>query len=176
MEELLARVAGGDRAAFDRLYREFFGLVFHAAFAVLQDYAQTEEVTQEIFLELWSTAARYNSSQGNGARWMTMIARRRAVDRVRASQSARDRDSLVASHAAIPTEPDPAEHAVERAETRQVMTALAGLSTEQRQLLVHAYIRGVSYRELADMLGIPVNTVKSRVRLALSKLRSLMPR
>lgn len=174
MEELLERVAAGDRAAFDRLYREYFGLVFRAVLAVLQDYAQSEEVTQEIFLELWSTAARYDSGEGNGVRWVAMIAHRRAVDRVRASEASRKRDNLVAHHATIPTEPDPGEHAVRQAESRRIRNALAELSPEQRDLLVHAYIQGVPYRDLAGMLGIPVNTVKSRVRLALGKLRGLM--
>ncbi|WP_326951315.1 sigma-70 family RNA polymerase sigma factor [Amycolatopsis sp. NBC_01307] len=176
MEELLERVACGDRSAFDRLYREFFGLVFHIVYSVVQDHAQSEEVTQETFLELWATAARFDVAQGTGARWVTMIARRRAVDRVRAAQAARERDNLVARQALIPTEPDPSEQALTGAEVRRLRDALAKLPKEQQILLTRAYIDGMSYREIAAALGIPVNTVKSRVRLAAAKLRELIPR
>ncbi|MFJ1768063.1 sigma-70 family RNA polymerase sigma factor [Amycolatopsis sp. NPDC088138] len=176
MEELLERVAGGDRSAFERLYREFFGLVFHTVFAVVQDHAQSEEVAQETFLELWATAGRFNGTQGTGARWVTMIARRRAVDRVRAAQAARERDTLIARQALIPTEPDPSERVLNGAEVHQIRDALAKLTPDQRTLLTQAYIDGVAYREIAVTLGIPVNTVKSRVRLAAAKLRELIPR
>ncbi|WP_103355977.1 sigma-70 family RNA polymerase sigma factor [Amycolatopsis sp. CA-128772] len=176
MEELLERVAAGDRSAFELLYREFFGLVFHTVFAVVQDHAQSEEVAQETFLELWATAARFNGTQGTGARWVTMIARRRAVDRVRAAQAARERDTLIARQALIPTEPDPSELVLSGVEVRQIRDALAQLTPEQRALLTQAYVDGVHYREIAATLGIPVNTVKSRVRVAATKLRGLLQR
>ncbi len=176
MEELLERVASGDHRAFELLYREFFGLVFHTVFAVVQDHAQAEEVAQETFLELWSTAARFNGAQGTGARWVTMIARRRAVDRVRAAQAARERDTLIARQALIPTEPDPSEFVLGRVDVRQMRDALAQLTPEQRALLTQAYVDGVHYREIAATMGIPVNTVKSRVRLASTKLRGLIQR
>ncbi|MCR6490676.1 sigma-70 family RNA polymerase sigma factor [Amycolatopsis sp. OK19-0408] len=176
MEELLERVAGGDRSAFDRLYREFFGLVFHTVFKVVQDHAQSEEVTQETFLELWSTAARFDGAQGTGARWVTMIARRRAVDRVRSAQAARQRDTLIATQAQISTEPDPSEHVLDGVQVHQIRAALAKLSPEQRTLLTQAYIDGLTYRDIAAAQGVSVNTVKSRVRLAAAKLRGLITR
>ncbi|WP_410627891.1 hypothetical protein [Amycolatopsis sp. cmx-8-4] len=77
------------------------------------------------FLELWSTAARFNGAQGTGARWVTMIARRRAVDRVRAAQAARERDTLIARQALIPTEPDPSELVLGNAEVHRIRAALA---------------------------------------------------
>ncbi|MGW4528831.1 sigma-70 family RNA polymerase sigma factor [Amycolatopsis sp. NPDC004378] len=176
MEELLERVAGGDQYAFERLYREFFGLVFHTVFAVVQDHAQSEEVTQETFLELWATAARFDGTHGTGARWVTMIARRRAVDRVRSAQAARERDTLIARQALIPTEPDPSEHVLGGVEVRRIRDALAKLPPEQRTLLTQAYVEEVTYRDIAVTLGVSVNTVKSRVRLASAKLRMLIQR
>lgn len=172
MDELLGRIAQHDCAAFDAFYRAGFPLVFRAVLAVLNDHAQSEEVTQEVFFEVWCTAARYQHSRGDAKRWIVTIARRRAIDRVRNAQAARARDHNAAGElggATAPDAADEAQHSLDRAAVREV---LDNLDDQQRELLVWAYGHGISCREIAEHLDVPVTTVKSRVRRALAELRS----
>lgn len=171
MDELLGRIAHHDCAAFDVFYRAGFPLVFRAVLAVLNDHAQSEEVTQEVFFEVWCTAGRYQHSRGDAERWIVTIARRRAIDRVRNAQAARARDHKVAGQLSSVTAPDPADeaqHLLDRAAVREV---LGNLDDQQREVLVLAYGHGMSCRELAEHLDVPVSTVKARARRALAELR-----
>ncbi|XVV05995.1 sigma-70 family RNA polymerase sigma factor [Actinosynnema sp. CA-248983] len=175
-DDLLTHAAGGDHDAFEQLYRLHGALVRGVAFTVLGDHAQAEEVAHDVFLEIWNTSTRYNPALGSTRTWLTTIARRRAIDRVRAVTAARTRDGIAAGlHAAL-TEPDPAEQVELDLDTRKLWRAMRHLRHEQRELLVSVYLRETPHQELADRLDVPVGTVKSRVRLALDALRHAMTR
>lgn len=172
---VLARVADGDQAAFEQLYHDEFSTVLHTTWQVLIDRAQAEEVTQEVFLEIWcGAAAHYDVRLGDTRTWLATVARRRAIDRVRQVQSARDREALVTALDAAPTAADPADDVEARTELDRVQHALLRMRSDQRDLLDAAFLHSVPYHELAERLQIPVNTVKSRVRLALDRLRTIM--
>jgi RNA polymerase sigma-70 factor, ECF subfamily len=171
-DALLAAVATGDRGAFAALYDQTSPRVHGTVLRVLRDPAQSEEVTQEVFLEVWRRAATFDPDRGSALAWMVTIAHRRAVDRVRSEQASRDRDAAVGS-AATPTASDPVAETVEdRLERRRVHKALGVLSDLQRQSIELAYYDGLTYREVAERLGVPLGTVKTRMRDGLQRLRA----
>jgi len=173
-DELLARVATGDQAAFGELYDQTAARVLGLVKRLLKDHAQSEEVTQEVFLEVWQTATRYDPARGSAASWMLTMAHRRAVDRVRASQASRDRDARIGvrDHE---TEFDQVSENVEiRLEHERVTRALARLTDLQRQAVELAYYKGLSHSEVATMLGVPLGTVKTRLRDGMIRLRDEM--
>ena len=169
--ELLERVAGGDETAFGRLYDALSARVFGLILRVLVDRAQSEEVLQEVFLEVWQSASRFAPNKGQGRTWVLTIAHRRAVDRVRASQSSRDRDTRVGIRE-LEIEFDEVSETVEaRDEHRRITTALARLTELQRQAILLAYYGGYSHREVAEKLAVPIGTVKTRLRDGMIRLR-----
>lgn len=170
MDELVARVAAGDRAAFELLYRELADTAYVVAHATLQDSAQAEEVAQEVFLEIWRTAGRYEPERGTARRWVRIMARNRAIDRVRTVTSARARDQLVL---ATPDRVivDPEEVVLEQFARQGLLRAMRLLSTEHRTVLVLTYFAELSQSQVAAVLEIPVGTVKSRLSSALRQLR-----
>lgn len=173
-DDLLARVATGDQAAFGELYDQTAPRVLGLVKRLLKDHAQSEEVTQEVFLEVWQTATRYDPARGSAASWMLTMAHRRAVDRVRASQASRDRDARIGvrDHE---TEFDQVSENVEiRLEHERVTRALARLTELQRQAVELAYYKGLSHSEVAAMLGVPLGTVKTRLRDGMIRLRDEM--
>lgn len=171
IEELLHRVATGDREAFIALYDAMSARVFGLTRHVLVDPSQAEEVTQEVFLEIWRTAARYHHERGAAVSWMLTIARRRAIDRVRASQSSRERDYRIGS-AQLEREYDSVSEHIESVDMfAQVRSRMADLTTLQRQAVELTYLAELSYAEISDLLKIPIGTVKTRVRDGLARLR-----
>lgn len=173
-EELVQRVATGDHAAFAALYDRIAPQVYGVVRKVLRDPAQSEEVAQEVLLEIWRTAARYDQSKSSAATWMLTMAHRRAIDRVRTEQAARDRTERVAS-ADVRRSVDEVAEAVEgRAESDQVRRALEGLSELQREAIKLAYYGGYTYPEVARLLDAPLGTVKTRLRDGLIRLREAM--
>ncbi len=170
-EELLRRVATGDREAFARLYDRTAPRVFGLVKRLLRDHAQSEEVTQEIFLEIWQTATRYDANKGGAIAWMLTMTHRRAVDRVRASQASRDRDTRIGIRD-FPTEFDSVAENVEvRVESERVKAAMMRLTELQRQAVQLAYFGGFSHSEVAAMLSVPIGTVKTRLRDGMIRLR-----
>ena len=168
---LLERVADGDRDAFSQLYDVMAARVLGLIRRLLVDQAQSEEVAQEVFLEVWQTAARFDSSRGDATSWMFTLAHRRAVDRVRASQSSRDRDTRVGIRE-LEIEFDEVSETVEaRDEHRRITAALARLTELQRQAILLAYYGGYSHREVAEKLAVPIGTVKTRLRDGMIRLR-----
>lgn len=169
--ELLQRIAQGDRAAFTQLYDMLSARVFGLILRVLVDRSQSEEVLQEVFLEVWQSAGRFAPNRGQGRTWVLTIAHRRAVDRVRASQSSTDRDIRVGyrdmgvAHDAV------AEHVELRLEAEKVNRALGALPEAQREALTLAYFGGYSQSEIAALVGAPLGTIKTRMRDGLSRLR-----
>lgn len=170
-EELLERVAEGDREAFAQLYDVTAPRVLGLIKRLLKDHSQSEEVTQEVFLEIWQTATRFDRTKGGAASWMLTMAHRRAVDRVRASQSSRDRDTKVGIRD-FETDYDSVTEQVEiRIEHERVERALGRLTELQRQAVTLAYYGGYTHSEVSRMLHVPIGTVKTRLRDGMIRLR-----
>ena len=166
---LMQRVQAGDDAAFAALYDELAGVVFGTVKRVLRDPAMSEEVTQEVFVELWRTAARFDPERASVSTWAITMARRRAVDRVRREQSQRDRIERSAAQRA-PEGDSTDDTVVASLEAERVSRAVAELPDEQRVVIEMAFIDGDSHADIAERLDLPLGTVKGRVRLGLKKL------
>ena len=174
LTEALKRSARGDQDAFAQVYDLISAKVYGLVVRVLRDPAQSEEVVQECFLEIWRNASRYNPDRGSASAWILTIAHRRAVDRVRASEadSRRDRDYGAATHPVHHDET--AETAEARIEAHRVRAALETLTPTQREAIELAYLGGYTHSEVAVMLDLPLGTAKTRIRDGLIRLRDTM--
>lgn len=172
--DLLVRIAGGDQTAFARLYDTLSARVFGLILRVVVDRSQSEEVLQEVFLELWQSASRFAPNKGQGRSWVLTIAHRRAVDRVRSSQSSADRDVRAGFRDLGVPHDGVAEEAQLRIEGRKVANAVSELPAPQRDVIALAYYGGYSQSEIAALVGAPLGTVKTRMRDGLSRLRTAM--
>lgn len=172
---LLARVARGDEAAFAAVYDSLAGLVFGVVRAVVRDLAQSEEVTQEVLLEVWRTAARFDARRGSATAWVVTMAHRRAVDRVRSERAAagRERRQAQASQAG-PAYDAVAEAVQARIDAERVRRCLGSLTELQRESVTLAYYGGYTYRQVAALLEVAVGTVKTRMRDGLIRLRDCL--
>jgi RNA polymerase sigma-70 factor (ECF subfamily) len=171
LNQVLARVATGDQVAFGQLYDQIAPRVLGLIRRLLKDHAQSEEVTQEVFLEIWQTATRYDSNKGGASTWILTMAHRRAVDRVRSSQATRVRDTRIGIRD-FPTEYDSVAESVEiTVESERVEKALSRLTELQRQAITLAYYGGYSHSEVSEMLKVPIGTVKTRLRDGMIRLR-----
>jgi len=170
-DQLLARVAQGDQAAFADLYDQIAPRVLGLVRRLLRDHAQSEEVTQEIFLEIWQTATRYDSNKGGASTWIMTMAHRRAVDRVRASQASRDRDTRIGIRDYDAQYDNVSETVQTRVEHERVEKAMQRLTELQRQAVSLAYYGGYSHSEVATLLSVPIGTVKTRLRDGMIRLR-----
>lgn len=170
-EDLLGRVAQGDRAAFGELYDRTASRVFGLVKRLLRDHSQSEEVTQEIFLEIWQNATRYEPSKGSAISWMLTMTHRRAVDRIRASQASRDRDTRIGIRDFAPEYDSVAESVEVHIESERVKEAMKRLTELQRQAVQLAYFGGYSHSEVSQMLKVPIGTVKTRLRDGMIRLR-----
>jgi RNA polymerase sigma-70 factor, ECF subfamily len=170
-EDLLGRVARGDEHAFAELYDRTASRVFGLVKRLLRDHAQSEEVTQEIFLEIWQNATRYDPGKGGALAWMLTMTHRRAVDRVRASQSSRDRDTRIGIRDFAPEFDSVSEHVETTIESERVKEAMKRLTELQRQAVQLAYFGGYSHSEVSAMLKVPIGTVKTRLRDGMIRLR-----
>ncbi|MCP3015294.1 ECF RNA polymerase sigma factor SigK [Nocardiopsis dassonvillei] len=175
LARLLQRTATGDLAAFEGVYRELSGRVFGIARRVVLDEAQAEEVCQEVFLEVWRTCSRYDRSRGSVAAWVLTIAHRRAVDRVRSEQAASSRLTAAGRLESGATSPDAVPDQVEhRLERERVRRCLRGLTEAQREAVRLTYYTGYTQRQAADLLEVPLTTVKGRLRDGLIRLRDCL--
>ena len=171
LDDLLRLTATGDQAAFSQLYDQTAPRVLGLVRRVLIDPSQSEEVTQEVFLEVWQSASRFDPNKGRALTWIMTMAHRRAIDRVRAAQASRNRDTAVGIRD-IPVGYDQVAETVEvRVEHERVEVAMAKLSDTQRQAVMLAYYGGLSQSEVAEHLGIPLGTAKTRLRDAMIRLR-----
>lgn len=173
LTELLARVAAGDQDAFasfyDRTSRVVFGIVLH----VVRDRAQAEEVTQEVYVDAWKAATRFDAAAGSPTAWLNTIAHRRAVDRVRSSERRIQREQRVFLES--PDEAvmrDTSDIVVAHADSARVRTALRSLPEPQRDAVMLAYFEGQSHRDISESLHVPLGTVKTRIRDGLRRLRA----
>lgn len=172
--DLLSRISRGDRAAFARLYDMLASRVFGLILRVLVDRSQSEEVLQEVFLEVWQSADRFAPNKGQGRAWVLTIAHRRAVDRVRSSQASADRDVRIGFRDLDVPHDGVAEQAELRIEGLRVAKAVAALPEVQREAITLAYFGGYSQSEIAALVGAPLGTIKTRMRDGLSRLRTEM--
>lgn len=171
-DALLARSADGDQRAFAEFYRRYAVRVLGLARRVVRDRAIAEEVTQDVFTELWEKAADYRAADGDPIGWILTRTRSRAIDHVRSEEASRRR-LVDAGIAAYERDADLVEDAALASELRrEVETALAVLTDAQRETLRLKY-SDLSFSEVAARQGIPIGTAKTRVRDALSQLRAV---
>lgn len=169
----LARVADGDQAAFASLYDLLAPSVYGVVRRVLRDPSQTEEVTQEIFVEIWKRATRFDVTRGSVRTWAVTIAHRRAVDRVRSEQSHRDR-LLSVGASTIETQGTPEDDAMDADDRTRARAAMSTLPPVQREALELAFYDGLTHVQIADRLDVALGTVKTRIRDGLIRLRTTM--
>jgi RNA polymerase sigma-70 factor (ECF subfamily) len=171
---LIQRVGRGDQAAFSDMYDSVAPLVHGVVLKIVRDPSQAEEVVQEVFVELWRVAPRFDPARGTVTSWVATIAHRRAVDRVRSEQAARNRVEREATRVERPHD-EVADSVVAVDETqferRRVRRALDRLTSMQREAVELAYFGGHTYREVAVLLGVPEGTIKTRIRDGMIRLR-----
>lgn len=172
LDSLLLAVAKGDEGAYEEVYDLTSGWVLGIARQVLRDPAQSEEVMQEVMLDLWRRASAFVPELGSGAAWVMTLAHRRAVDRVRSERSHASREFRAA---AAVIDYDEVTEAVENSLDRErVRRCLDSLTELQRECVTLAYYGGYTYAEVARLLGVPAGTVKTRMRDGLIRLRDCM--
>jgi RNA polymerase sigma-70 factor (ECF subfamily) len=170
-QRLLELTAEGNREAFGELYSKLSARVHGMVRRVLRDPAQSEEVTQDIFIEVWEQAKRYTPSKGGAATWIMTIAHRRAVDRVRSSQASHDRDTRIGIRDFEEGYDNVLDTVQTHIESEKVKTAMERLTELQRQAVTLAYYSGFTQSEVSTMLNVPVGTVKTRLRDGMIRLR-----
>ncbi|MFL6108185.1 MAG: ECF RNA polymerase sigma factor SigK [Marmoricola sp.] len=171
---LLRLSARGDEAAFASLYDATAPRVHGLVLRVVRDPSQAEEVTQEVFLQVWRTAARFDETRGSALAWLMTLAHRRAVDRVRSAEAVSRQDTSYHQNTQQVPHDSTAEAAEQSMEARRVRSALAELTDTQREALELAYFGGYTHTEVATMLDLPVGTAKTRIRDGLIRLRDAM--
>jgi RNA polymerase sigma-70 factor, ECF subfamily len=171
--ELVARVARQEFGALDALYARYGRIAFSVAHRVLGDFEAAEDVVQEVFLTVWRRAHTYAPDRGSVRTWLLSITRNRAIDVAR-GRAARPHGVPLDDILALPAGDDPAAEALRRIEATRVRAALERLPAAQRGVIELAFFSGFSYPEIAARIGIPLGTVKSRIRLALERLRVVL--
>lgn len=170
---LLQRTARGDEEAFAALYDVLAPAVYGMAKRVIRNPARAEEVAQEVFLQVWQTAPRFDPSKGNAKSWVLTLAHRRAVDAVRHDQSATNRDLAYDWSPGVDHD-EVVETVTVRLEHEEVRKCLDSLTELQREAITLAYYQGYSYAEVAEVLGANPATVKTRMRDGLVRLRDCL--
>jgi RNA polymerase sigma-70 factor (ECF subfamily) len=173
LSDLLTRVARGDEAAFAAVYDNLGAAVYGLARRVIRDPARAEEVAQEVFLQVWQTAARFDPERGRAKSWVMTLAHRRAVDAVRHDQAAANRDKAY-DWSSGPDYDEVSETVTVRLEHEQVRRCMDGLTELQREAIDLAYYKGYTYAESASLLDANPATVKTRMRDGLVRLRDCL--
>ena len=173
-EALLVAVARGSEDAFEQLYDLIAGPIFGVVRQVVRDVAQSEEITQEVLVEVWRTAARFDPNRGSALTWALTIAHRRAVDRVRSAQARMAREERFGAMSAQRSYDEVSEAVTARLERAQIRRCLSTLTELQRESVLLAYYGGRTYPEVAALLDTPLGTVKTRLRDGLIRLRDCL--
>jgi RNA polymerase sigma-70 factor, ECF subfamily len=170
-EALLARVARADLDAFETLYARYSGPAYAVAMGMLRDAVLAQEVTQDVFLAIWRGAREFDPARGGARTWILSVAHHKSVDAVRRSR----RNPTVPLSDTMTSDADVIEAAQARVDAGHVRQALEALSIEQRAAIVLAYYGGYTQQEIAQRLGVPLGTIKTRMRDGLLRLRTVMP-
>lgn len=173
-EELLHRVALGDSHAFEALYDRYAAQVFGIVVCVVRDRDQSEEVAQEVFIEVWRRASRFDPARGSASAWVMALAHSRAVDRVRSAQAAAERevrDGISSPDRDFDSVAETVDARMEQAAVRRCLSTLTEL---QRQSVTLAYYAGYTYPQVAALLHTALPTVKTRIRDGLIRLRDCL--
>jgi len=172
LEALLGRAARGDQEAFEGVCRQVAAPVFGVVRAVVRDRAQSEEVAQEVLIEVWRTASRFDAGRGSGLAWVMTIAHRRAIDRVRSEQRSAGRELRAATHTV--SYDDVTETVLASLDAERVRHCLRSLTGLQREAVTLAYYGGHTHRQVAGLLGVAAGTVSTRMRDGLIRLRDCL--
>lgn len=175
---LLARVAKGDHQAFSQLYDHSSTLLFTLAVRILGTHEEAAELLQDVYLEVWRKVSRYDVGRGTPIAWLITLTKSRAIDRLRA-RTARGHHAAGSVEAGTATQltdegPSPFETKADQELRTAVITAVAGLPQAQQQAIELAYYEGLSHTEIASRLNQPLGTVKTRIKLGMSKLREVL--
>lgn len=175
-ESLVARLAGGDEQALACLYDSTNRIVYGLALRILGDPSSAEDVTMEVYLQVWRTAESYDRQRGTVSSWLVTLVRSRAIDCLRSRKARRaELEENVDEVANLrDSRPDPELASVEAGRSRIVQKAMANLSPDQREAIELAYFSGLSHAEVAAQTGLPLGTVKTRIRLGMLHLRKLL--
>lgn len=175
MDAALSACAGGDSSLFAPVYDALAPAVYGTAVAVLRDPDHAAEVTQEVMVEVWQTAAQFDATRGSARTWVVTLARRRAVDRVRSEQARRSRDQRDTDRNVSGGHYDEvAEHVEQRLEASRLRDCLSSMTAIQRDAVQRAYYGAQTYREVAEELGVSLPTIKSRIRDGFLRLRACL--
>ena len=171
--QLLEGIAHGDEASLAVLYDRYHLLSFSLALRVVNDRGRAEDVVQDAFLSVWRKAGSYVAGRGSVKTWLTSIVRNRAIDLVRARRESDGDDEAVLLALRDPR-PGVVEQVTASLDRQTIRTAISELPLEQRQAIAMAYFEGLSHSEIADATGLPLGTVKSRIRLGMHRLKALL--
>ena len=172
-EELMPLIGAKDPEAFEVFYDRHGGVAYSLAYRIVGERAAAEDVTQEAFISLWRSGARFDSTRGSVRSWMLSIVRNRAIDQLRSKAGKAPKlafdDDLILEQRPAPEQTEQEALALETAS--EVRGALGTLPNDQSKVIQLAYFGGFSHSEIAEMLGVPLGTVKGRMRLGLEKIR-----
>jgi RNA polymerase sigma-70 factor (ECF subfamily) len=181
--ELLESTARGDRASFRSLYERYSGVLFSAAYQVLNDQAEVEDVMQDVFVQIWEKARLYDRGRGKPLTWALTLTRNKAIDRLRSTQRRHrlkdevERETAVfeqSGSSANSAAPDSSDQVYAREKNQLVRNAVLKLSREQRQAIEMAFFGGLTQHQIAAELDQPLGTVKARIRRGMIKLKDII--
>ncbi|NEJ69275.1 sigma-70 family RNA polymerase sigma factor [Rhizobium phaseoli] len=172
--DLIGRVALGDRRAFIALYNQTGPKLFAICLRILKDRPEAEEAVQEVYISIWQRAGSFQAATGSAAAWLSAIARNRSIDALRSRKPIAD--ELDSAYDLADDAPDPETQTVTKDEGRRIDTCMEELEADRAVAVKRAYVEGLSYQELADQFGVPLNTMRTWLRRSLLKLRECMER
>lgn len=176
-EKLMSLIAQSHEEALAQLYDRYKRLVFSLAIAVVHDQPTAEEITLDVFMRVWQKAGMYQPDRSKVSTWLTHITRHHAIDILRRRAARPEKDAVIWDDEGLGSQPpsqSPADSAEASMQRKRIQNALALLPNDQRQALLLAYFQGYSQSQIAEALRQPLGTIKTRMRLAMQKLRDFL--